>query len=382
MCFFEEHTFFLLFRLHSNSHYQHYIYFYMEEKVKMKAQIFRRMSLVLCAAILCAALGLAILLPTTALAYKDGTSPTDKVVNEIFNDNETTGGTFDKDNLGALLTQLGMNDGSNLEQRVANYGTGTLQSSSSRVGTGTPTRDYNQTKQIASQGIIVEFGGIKWLAAFLSMTNDGKSDVVLTLWQAEVTNVDSNKATWCDTTTSGYGTSSQNTEVDYPANMYGTSKIRAVTLNNGGTYSTSATTTTEWEQSKENKYAKFNMDEYVVDGTTKKSNISQYLVAPRYLDWQKEQVIPSGWNWTEQGKALNNQHWGKMGKSSYYDASRYPYYEEKTNYAQWADDLIWLPSCAEVGNEYKSVENSGIWLTSKTQRSASDIVWLRTASAF
>ena len=345
----------------------------------MKVQIFRRTFLVVLALLLVAAVGLALMLPTTAQAYKDGQSPSGNLVGEIFLDNATTGGTFNKTNLQTLLTKLGAS-GSSLDAMVTDLQS-TVDTSYSRVGTGTP-RDYNDTKQIASQGIIVEFGGTKWLASFLSLTNDGKKDVVLTLWQAEVTNTPENQSTWCKPNGT-FGTSNGNSDGKSPSNMYSTSYIRSVTLNNGGRYATAQDQTldqmTDYNKDKSSKYAKFNMSSYMDGETEKNTNIYKYLVAPRLLDWQKEQVIPSGWNWTEQGKALNNQHWGTMGKSSYYDATKYPYYEDKTNYDGWADDLIWIPSCAEVGNEYNGKENSGIWLTDKTQRSASDIVWLRTA---
>ena len=342
----------------------------------MKVQFLRRLFLVVLAVLLIAAVGLALLLPTTAQAYKDNQSPTSKLVSEIFIDNETTGGTFDKTNLQTLLTKLGAT-GTNLDSMVTNLQT-TVDASSSSVGT-TP-RIYTDTKQIASEEIIVEFGGIKWLASFLSLTNDGKKDVVLTLWQAEVSNTDENKANWSNVS-GNFGTANQNTNDTYPANMYGTSKIRSVTLNNGGSYTTNGTNLQSYTQTNTSKWAKFNMSSYMDGETEKNSNIYKYIATPRLLDWQKEQVIPTGWNWTEQGKALNNQHWGTMGKNSYYDATKYPYYEEKTNYSAWADDLIWIPSCAEVGNEYQSKENPGIWLTSKTQRSASDIVWLRTGGS-
>ena len=320
----------------------------------------------------CLLLTFALSVPKQAAAYATDPSAT---VGEIFNDNATTGGSFDRDNLQKLLNALSGGDNTAVTELQS-----AVDNSSTVVGAVDSTKTYNDTMQIADKEIIVEFGGIKWLATFLSLTNDGKKDVVLTLWQAEVTNTTDNQVTWSDTV-SDFGSKAQNTDFSYPANMYGTSKIRSVTLNNGGSYTTNGTNLQPYSQTNTSKYAKFNMSTYMDGSTQKSTNIYKYLVAPRYLDWQKEQVIPSGWGWAEQGKALNNQAWGIMGKSSFNNASKYPYYEEKTNYAQWADDLIWIPSCAEVGNEYEGNENSGIWLTSKTQRSASDIVWLRTAQA-
>ena len=58
----------------------------------MKLKVLKKISLALCAVICLVALGLAVLLPTTAQAYKDGQSPTNNQIGAIFNENATTGG--------------------------------------------------------------------------------------------------------------------------------------------------------------------------------------------------------------------------------------------------------------------------------------------------
>ncbi|MCH5160277.1 MAG: hypothetical protein J1F66_05495 [Clostridiales bacterium] len=352
----------------------------------MKLKIFQKISLAFCAVIMCVALALALLVPTVAQAYKTTQNLSGaKQVGEIFKANDTTGGTFDKTNLETLLKELGATSGSTLQQTVANL-QGSIDTSSTVLGDQT----FSDTQRIYNKYIVVEFGGIKWIAAFLSLADSdlvqskgttgnepNAKDVILTLWQAEVSNTNENKSTW-SATGNGYGTSSENQDVNYPANMYGTSYIRAVTLNNGGVYAKGVNTTENYKQVNTNKYAKFNMSEYSEGDTTKKSNISQFLVAPRYLKWQQTEHIPSTWNWGSKGKSHNNEAWGTVGSTNYYNSSIY--YEGKSNYAQWKDDLIWLPSSTEVGNENSGVENTGIWAMDKTnQRSADDIAWLRTA---
>ena len=373
----------------------------------MRVQVFKRLSLVMLAILLCAAVAVAVFLPTTAQAYTQGTITSGTgltKIGEIFNDNATTGGTFDKTNLQALIKALGATEGANLEATVANLGT-SVDNSTTTLGSGSYS-SFSDTMRINDKNIIVEFGGITWFAAFLSLsdttldnstysgignvpttnasTGAGTRDVILTLWQAVPNTGSERSATWSDTTLDAqYGTDKQNSDVNYPSNMYGTSIIRAVTLNNGGTYSRNATTTTTASQSATNTYAKFTM-EYYGAGSSNKSNIHSFLVAPRYISWQKAQVIPSDWGWTEKGKALNNQAWGTMGKNNYYNnAVNYPYYEEKNNYTQWKEDLVWLPSCTEVGNYWSNNEQKGLWNLSQEQRKyadggSTDALWLRT----
>ena len=360
----------------------------------MKVQQIRRLSLVALALVLCVALGVALLAPTVADAYNTGSTYGTKKISEIFKDNETTGGAFDKTNLESLLDALGAS-GATLDNKVSN-----LQSIVYGNNTTRGNKTYNHTKQIASSDIIVRFGGIDWIAVFLStadttLTNDNggaggsnyynsadrkqgntpnNQDVVLTLWQATA---NTDKAQW-----NLYGTSSTNTNGSYPANMYGTSLIRATTLNNGGSYAESlnATSLKAVSQDDTNMYAKFNMDHYKKDGKEYKSNIRDFLVAPRYVEWQKNLKLPSDWGWGNAGGSYNNEGWGYQGESAFYlyNGVRY-WYESKNNYAQWMDDLIWLPASAETGNYWSSKEQTGLWATNAQQRSSTEPAWLRTA---
>ena len=384
----------------------------------MKLKIFQKISLVLCAAIMCVALAVAVFVPTVAQAYKDTNfTGANKKIGEIYLDNAETGGTFSKTTLQELLVALGAS-GSTLDANITNLKT-SVDNSKTTLGASGSTKDYNDTLVVSGKKIVVKFGGIDWIPVILSLsdttlTNDSgtggmsanfynstdrkkgntpttgqNQDVILTLWQA--TGFES--ATW-SATGGGYGTSSVNTNGKTPANMYGTSMIRAVTLNNGGYYATAQdqaeNALTLASQSELNTYAKFTMPQYkqepgqspAASSTTasKKSNISQFLVSPRYVAYQKNLNLPSDWNWTQKGHSHNNDAWGWKGSGEFYQTTTY-WYEQKTNYNQWMDDLIWLPASAETGNYYSNQENKGIWLTDQaTQRSSSDIAWLRTAA--
>ena len=69
------------------------------------------------------------------------------------------------------------------------------------------------------------FNDTVWNVTYLSTNRQG--DPIATLWLASSNN------------TAKWNMYSDNADGNYPANMYGTSMIRAVTLNNGGKYATS-----------------------------------------------------------------------------------------------------------------------------------------------
>ena len=120
-----------------------------------------------------------------------------------------------------------------------------------------------------------------------------------------------------------------------------------------------------------------------------KTSISDFLVAPRYLYWQQNERIGTDWNWGSADKRRNNDAWGSFDKSEFYSSgSTYYWYCDRNTgngtFDQWKDDLVWIPSAAEVGNYYApssgARENQGLWKTvQNTQRASSDAVWLRTA---
>lgn len=105
----------------------------------------------------------------------------------------------------------------------------------------------------AEQDVIVTLGGLDWQVVYLSKDNNGND--ILTLWlssskQDAWTDRAADEGTlygflngslysdWSDDWGSGF------TDVSYPSHMYGTSYIRTVTLNNGGTYATSISAST------------------------------------------------------------------------------------------------------------------------------------------
>ncbi len=213
----------------------------------------------------------------------------------------------------------------------------------------------------SSQDIVVRLGGLDWQVMYLS-TN--KSDEpILTLW------LDNNKQdAWADrSATEGkyygfidgalYSDWSANwystTVGTSPSNMYGTSYINAVTLNNGGVYATNSSgayTTVEKDVS--NPFALFTMEEF---------GLTEYIEKPRNVSWQENQsaksIISMSYNYP-------NDAWSK-------DTTDDGFYSASYNYAEldysdaWADSYLWLPSLSETG--YSS-SIAGLWNTSISQR--------------
>ena len=326
-----------------------------------RRRFYTLISLAVCI-VLCCVAAAALIPATTASAYNADPSG---ALSEIYTEN-ATGGEFNQVALQALVQKLGASSVDGLKSGLTASGKSVTQASSSNE-------------------IVVYFGGIKWIVAYLSLadnTNSAQSapngsnkpnsgDVILTLWQAY------------GDETAQYQTFSDNTNGNFPANMYGSSKIRAVTLNNGGSYATSynaSSMTGTATQSNTNRYAKFTMANYIgskdtnTSGATWNSNIRSYLVAPKFINWQQTQNATSliGFGSDANNEGLTNGGTGSAGS-----------YTGKTGYANWGDDLIWLPSLSETG---RSDTYPGMWKTTTAQRQNGTSVqssgrsWLRSAN--
>ena len=234
----------------------------------------------------------------------------------------------------------------------------------------------NTNTVLSNKEIQVQFGGMVWTAVYLSKATEsfagtgapakGKAtngDVVLTLWLAfpDI----SKPAKW----NLWYGDSTRT----YPCNMYGTSYMRSVVLNNGGEYVSNATTLTSYTATDDNEwnFSKFTNPTYKENGVgnPKPSTIMNHLVSPRYISWQYNQ---SSKTTVEHAYNCNNDAWGKVNNIAY---------ESYDKYDAWKDDLLWLPSVTETGSLQGN--KLGLWQISQAQRGTqSDSVynWLRSTS--
>ena len=246
---------------------------------------------------------------------------------------------------------------------------------------------------VASKNVIVEFGGMKWTAVYLSKATTeyasvggapaantlgeaANEDIVLTLW---LTN---------PTQTAKFNSSNDSstfTTCTYASNMYGTSYMRTYVLNNGGYYwqDRENLTQTPHAQQSDNPYAHFTM----TNPNNGNESVVDYLVSPRYIKWQYMQSAkPDHYSYE-----LNNDSWGKGDKDNFFSKNNMKwYYADKFDgqptdyYSIWKDDLIWLPSVTEAGSGTgtNGCGTNGMWNTTREQRliqSTATCPWLRSA---
>lgn len=192
--------------------------------------------------------------------------------------------------------------------------------------------EFNKSK---GEDIKFTIGGLVFDLVYMSKDSEG--NIVLTLWldscdqDAWMSKVEGES----DVMSLGdyYGLVKADEKVglysdwsadNFKTNDYNNSYIRAVTLNNGGTYAAGSSDNKNYEKSKDSVFALFTYDEL---------EFSQYLIAPNMIDWQKSES-------------------GHKNESSSEDL--------------WGNDKIWLPSLSEVGSG--SGETAGLWQTSLIQR--------------
>ena len=224
-------------------------------------------------------------------------------------------------------------------------------------------RGYVYGGKTNGQAVVVTLGNYQWQVVYLTKDNYGNR--IATLLMAN------------NDGTATYGNSSSNYGPDsftsgFPTSMYGTSHIRAVTLNNGGQYinitsnsSTPTTTVSAGSPSTTHKYALY---------TAPSLGLTQYLVQPNNVWYQTEPQLLGGDN--PMDYTLNNESLATNITTGWFqdDASAYSY-QTKGYYTQWGADYLWIPSISETGT---SDSDSGIWGLSKTERSASTNWWSRS----
>ncbi|MDE5755572.1 MAG: hypothetical protein K2I23_00545 [Clostridia bacterium] len=238
-------------------------------------------------------------------------------------------------------------------------------------GVANPDRDTLKTLQVTTaeefrginntKDIVITIGGYKWTATYLSFNK--QNDPILTLWYAT------------GDYTAAFVDYNDDKDGNFPANMYGTSKLRALALNNGGGYAATynATDLTSVNQDATNKWAIFTMTkEQGVSGS-----IADYIEVPDNMPWQHDQkakdcIKTASYLSTTKYNYNNNNDALDYGGDVVAQGS----YVNKTGYANWANDKLWLPSITELG--VNGVD--GMWMTSANQRK-STYPWTRSASS-
>ncbi len=270
------------------------------------------------------------------------------------------------------------------------------------VTTGTTSTGQDVNTQDHSMGfkdmnggnaITVDFGGYKWNVVYATTNtldgSDGNTkagDLIVTLWMSE--NL-SGTYKWNEYSSEITG----GTNVNYPSNMYATSKMRIDTLNGGGDGSTQYATglnnlssmKTVNDRAK-HKFAPFTISSSALKsaGKNEKESLTAYLVAPLSANYQ----IAENWVWSYSSTGLPyllpNEAWGngkdgvsgpdvnlRHNNSSNPTGGWYGGNGSTTNrmnnlitnplYYDWKEDYLWLPSLTETGY-YTSNNDKGVSL--------------------
>lgn len=279
-------------------------------------------------------------------------------IGELWN---STDKIFDKDNLSKLFQYI--SGDSNLKAKDI--------SAISTLASTNRDSSYFRTQALgdktSGKDIVVRFGGLDWTATYLSKDTDGNP--ILTLWLSNSTQ--DAFAGRNATEGAGYGfvnnglysTWSANwyseyTNIPYPSNMYSTSYIRSVTLNNGGGYALSGGDSLQsHNQDSNNVFAAFTMGE-----------LAEYIESPKNALYQHDQSAIKQFGWSNDNA---NESPTVLTNPKYYTNGNYgnELTAQKPEYFNWANDKLWLPSITEIGF---NIGYGGIWNTSTEQRQNED----------
>ncbi len=273
---------------------------------------------------------------------------------------------------------LNVSNATTLIKMLSNSASGTIDTITSNIDASpnaikgikaSQIRNYTYNKEVG-KSLVVTLGGFQWTVEFVSRSSykkygDANGDIIATLWLSDA----SIRSTFGDSA-SYVGI---NNSLGYAAGMYGTSYIRAVTLNNGGDYlqitsneENPTAVTGTYEKGSGSNFKKF------VNGI-----ITPYIVTPAYVSWQ-ESGQTSNYNGTNY--MLSNENWSNdISNSGFYNnSSTYNFARYGEGYNDvWKNDTIWLPSRSEIGYDDN---HTGIWGTNQNERSNSvTYAWLRSA---
>ncbi|MDE6614558.1 MAG: hypothetical protein K2K24_03515, partial [Clostridia bacterium] len=229
------------------------------------------------------------------------------------------------------------------------------------------------------QDLVLTIGGLKWNVVYLSNTKDN-SEPIVTLWLANSTQMAKYNNGSVTYDHGQWNFFANNTTVgSYPSNMYSSSMIRTLTLNNGGTYyeDNSGTKSHSVTPTENSPFAIYTMGKQ--SSGKLKGSLYDFIEAPSNVLWQE--TLSSYDQGVYPKNASNDSYVGDPSSTNFYKTANN--YYQKDGYSNWKDDKIWLPSMAETGF---SNAKSGLWKTNAFQRSDSSgnnngdyYTWTRTA---
>lgn len=249
----------------------------------------------------------------------------------------------------------------------------------------------------------VTFGGIVWNVMYVSKadyTANGtdKGDVIVTLWQADVTSPDLNGGNSTKVYTSAYsGSTASDTPNDaFPSAMYGSSLVRSTLV--GSKYSTTRTSLDKTTGVQDAHWKLF-----TTEGSATTNGYAKELATPANMAWQEVQYSSNGTN-GNYSWYFPNDAWAptklpatvQSTSGWYYKSGNYYNYSDNSTattpvYSEWKNDKLWLPSMVETGwgdTTYKNKQGtagSGLWDASAAQCAATgsstvSYAWLRSGN--
>ena len=287
------------------------------------------------------------------------------------------------------------------------------------------------------KNIEVTFGGQVWNVVALTSTGTSADvaagDVVLTLMLKDP--IDNYKTYWNGWQQNNSGTSPKAHNEKYASSYYSSSLIRSILLNgkdsfgNEVKYATGASALTSLGTG--NAIAGYTDNWSIFTDTAAKKNVTNFLVKPKDVLYMQDENFydvltvngkqDSSHTWgSGQNEASKNKLPSSLGTPasgysqnrwfSQYDSSYYVQYEQEksvkdTNinlggttliynsanndptYFDWAEDFLWLPSWAEVGeNGTGTAGIAGLWALNDSQRKYDDSTtaaqaWLRSGGS-
>ena len=307
-------------------------------------------------------------------AYQNSDALSNVFVNELW-----TGSGVDSDNLNIMFKYLTGNANATLSDVTAlansNANAGIIRSKTLSKGVQNSNTSYNEKSN--GQGVVVRLGGLDWQVVYLTTSKDG--DTIATLYLANSYQQAFNDRAKNEGQHYGYVDGILYSDYSYniyssdptlanPTNMYGASYVRAVTLNNGGSYlsNKNGTTLSVASQDEDSAFSLFTMSD-------KTGNLTSILATPLEVSYQETQsAIANGIKpWGSEYNLSNEAYSDAVSNDGfYYDESYGAYYNYagKTLNGAWKNDYLWLPSLTETGY----TGENGIWGLNVTERSSSN----------
>ena len=207
--------------------------------------------------------------------------------------------------------------------------------------------------------LIVDLGGYKWSVVYVANSKtDGTGDPILTLWLTNSGQIPEayRNVEWNSFSDTNMGTN--------PSCMYGTSMMRSLALNNGGTYfsdnaGNGAVNVTPKE---DHPFARFTMPR----SETLKSSLIDYLEMPANVEWQGNEV-DSQYTFLNDAYNIISEGFIKGQEAV----------QNCIGYDGWKNDYLWLPSMTEIGY---TTGVRGLWNTSYGLAENENPYWVRSAS--